>query len=537
MLKVKDRFKFTNDFGEPIVPTEYKLALLKFNDPLYLNFKLLINDTSRGFLGGITKVLDKPNTDPESIVNDDPDFPVDSAMAYLIRIGEKARAILLQQFMLGFVNIIRNHEYLIQTAEGVDDFLSAKKWETFIDGQDHPITIKFAETVDSKVTSVLCLASAVTYDISRNCYVLPVNLRAMDFGILVYNADYFNSELYEYDDSDDIERQMFPTIKKVNQIGIFTNNVNNYNDPPKFIHSLIEFSGAIDINKTGTEYFSNAFSNIEIQATSQTNLVINCWNYCKSSSFKNMFGNINIEQMLAIMAELNKLDTIEQITMELTNHVGYLNFGTANGSIGGIVGNTANWGQKFVNSMLDYSMDTLNNLKNRAGKYATGLKSMLSTSLGVIQDYTNPNLAANLLGRFTNGAIKILDDAAYSRYIKEVHKFNNFMRLNTGLNDVLRFEDQVLNNLRLLVDPKNNQTGVSLMNQPRMGTGNKGQIYIPEEKHAVDSGLKYEKLGNTYFDTMADAQRLNEPVLNEKMRSGKNGIINPVLSPATRKGF
>ena len=135
------------------------------NDPFSLGFKLFFR------FDGTSGLLANGNN-------------VNSAVAYLKRIGQSGRADICEKFIEHLQNISMVNPWLFQTIEGISELKSKKPWERYT--EDDIITIGTLETVDLKMQALNSMYRQIAWDEVRGVWVLPVNLRRFDISIYLY---------------------------------------------------------------------------------------------------------------------------------------------------------------------------------------------------------------------------------------------------------------------------------------------------------------------------------------------------------------
>lgn len=191
---------------QQIIRPEMKGLFLPFTDPLTLNFKVLIDfDDNKGLFAS------------EEHVN--------SALAYLKRIGEDVRYELLKNFISNFKALISDYEFLILSVEGLDIIYNAKAWEAFSTSDDEmdTLVLTIRETIDMRIQSLISTYRHIWYDNIRSVEVLPVNLRRFNLSIFLFSAGYYSNLLYDNLDNQleaesEIKRFILPTSNKLSKL-------------------------------------------------------------------------------------------------------------------------------------------------------------------------------------------------------------------------------------------------------------------------------------------------------------------------------
>lgn len=255
------------------VTPEQKAMIDPYNDPAKLNFKFLIDfNSSSGLFAS------------EDNVN--------SALAYLKRIGELTRYELLKTFIGQFKNIINNYEYLFMSVDGLDIIQNAKPYELF-GGDSDKITLKMSEGTDFKIHGLLTTYRYIMYDDIRNVQVLPSNMQRFNCQVFVYNYGYYNGLLYDKNDnnSDNIEAVIFPTIKKV---------VENRFD--EMNHLLFNISKCkFDVTESGKDFLGTVANNMDGDIV--TNNITFGYKFAGiDGRYSNIMGEFNFGALMALDA-------------------------------------------------------------------------------------------------------------------------------------------------------------------------------------------------------------------------------------------
>lgn len=146
-------------------------SLSIISDPVAVGFKIFFNFSSNYGLFGQES---KNGSDTSN-----------SAIDYLNRIGQTARASLLKKFILHLQDMNMNMAFMFQTIEGLDVIRQHKPWEMY-KADEAKIKLGLLETVDFKVQSLMSMYNNIWYDTVRGVEVLPANLRRFDCSIYIY---------------------------------------------------------------------------------------------------------------------------------------------------------------------------------------------------------------------------------------------------------------------------------------------------------------------------------------------------------------
>lgn len=265
------------------VQGEQKAWSAKFADPLTLNFKIIIDyDKPYGLLA------DENN--------------VNSALAYLLRIGEKNRYNMLKVWIQNLKTLIKNYEFLFISVEGLDIIQNFKPYNMFTDEEKLQFILR--ETADMRVMSLLTNYRQIWYDNTRGVEVLPVNLRRFDLSVIVFSSGYFNMLFYDdviggKDDEDSINRLVFPTVKKLSD-GFF-----NYDGIEKFNHVIYNlYDCQIDNQESGKSFASEVLNEQNSDFVKvPISLIYKFANY--SGRFSNISGTVDYGALLASVSALH----------------------------------------------------------------------------------------------------------------------------------------------------------------------------------------------------------------------------------------
>lgn len=135
------------------------------DDPMSSGFKIFFRfDTTHGLLAN------------GSYVN--------SAIAYLKRIGQSERATLCEKFIEHLKTLSSINPWLMQTIEGLDELKSKKPWERHT--EESVISVGTLETIEMTVQTLISMYQNIVWDEERGVWVLPVNLRRFEASIYIY---------------------------------------------------------------------------------------------------------------------------------------------------------------------------------------------------------------------------------------------------------------------------------------------------------------------------------------------------------------
>lgn len=248
---------------------EQKALTDPMNDPTTLNFKFFLDFSKKSGL-----LADESN--------------VDSALAYLKRIGEIGRYELLKKWISNFKNIIENYEHLFLGIEGLDIIQNVEPEKHFGSDEDK-INLKIYEPIDMKMQSLIVAYRHIVFDNVRNVEVLPTNLQRFNCAVFVFNYGYYNSLLYGDTNSGDIENLLFPTIEKLAK-----------NEFSKMNHMLFRIEKCkIDISESGKSFLSNV--NNEMNSEFVTNNFVFKFKHANyTGRFNDLFGQFDIDSYIIL---------------------------------------------------------------------------------------------------------------------------------------------------------------------------------------------------------------------------------------------
>jgi hypothetical protein len=164
-------------------------GVTSLDDPTFLGFSLRFDITTPLFNGSTTG-------DP---FDESPNIPAgESALGYLVTIGEVQRAQYLRAFVQGLFEINSSRPYYWQTVEGLTDAWT--KSNNMLDpfngsSDDEGIVIGCLEAIDLKISAIFNLYKSAVLDNSYNRFVLPKNLMYFDVYVDVYEIRNFKSTI------------------------------------------------------------------------------------------------------------------------------------------------------------------------------------------------------------------------------------------------------------------------------------------------------------------------------------------------------
>ena len=220
------------------------------NDPTWTGFKLFFHfDAKTGLLAD------------ESNVN--------SALAYLKRIGQTGRYNLLQRFITVLSKVNSITPWIFQEITGLKELYANKYSDVRIDKE---INIKTLETIDGKIMSLVKMYREISYDYERKVHILPINLRRFSMSIYVYDFRMFSN--------------MSKTASELMQ------TIDNL-DVRKLNHTLFDLGYCEFTEDSGADFFDAVTNNRTDANTS--NLTIRCEALIVSSLFKSITGDTALD--------------------------------------------------------------------------------------------------------------------------------------------------------------------------------------------------------------------------------------------------
>ncbi len=377
--------------NEILVTPDLRGYKSNFSDPLVLNFKLMVDFSL-----------------PYGLLADESN--INSALAYLKRIGETKRFLMLKKWIEVFRYFIVYYDFLIGEIEGMSEIANKKPGNMFTGEEE--LRINISDSTDMLCQSLLTTYRHIWFDDIRCVEVLPTNLRKFNVNILMFNSGYFNHELYDkIEGNTEIERRMYPTIKKLSE-KYFVQNAKSYD----FNHHLIMLTNAeINSEKSGGNYFdmiSNDMHDNEIKNAIVLNYKFG--NY--KGVFNNIFGEFDFVSELAISAAYDRLKK-RDVSLKFDNKnkkENFQNFFFNTGDIFKTIGQEE-W-QKLKQKPDDY-------LTRYAGK---------NTTIGkTITNLQNPNLVPKLIKNTVDLGLQMAEEVTTEKFVT---KINNLVMQNFSEN-------------------------------------------------------------------------------------------------------
>ncbi|MCK9417278.1 hypothetical protein M0Q97_11580 [Candidatus Dojkabacteria bacterium] len=399
--------------------SEMRAFKAPYVDPLILNFKLLFDfDATHGLFAD--------------------EININSALAFLKRIGENERYEMLKKFIEIFKDVNKNYDFLFTEIEGIDEIINAKPQDAFIDAK---ININVRETADMRIQAMLTLYRKIWFDDDRVVEVLPENLREFNMSVLLFSGGYYNMFLYDTFDyegvkinNETIETKIFPTLRKL------SDNFFDAKSKEFEFNNIIVNLGFCSINNE--ESSKNFFSTISNDAaTEQTkNNISFHFKYANySGSFNNIVGEFNIGNILSYASAENR------------------------------VINDKDYFKKIIEGFKYQGIDLAQDSKRRVINYPKMILSP-STPLGnAIKKIQDPNTITKMIRNTADFLINGVEDFSIN---KMVSKFNNIITQNFSDNFVDLYKNtlkqNVINKPTLIVNeelngnPAINQSEITL---------------------------------------------------------------------------
>lgn len=414
--------------GETLVTSELRALKAQYADPTTLCFKFMIDFTKPYGL-----FADKKN--------------INSASAYLKRIGEDLRFEMLQKLIENFRNFIKYYDFLFLSCDGVDEIVNHKAGDMFKE-EEAKISFTIRETADAMVQSLLTTYRHIWYDDVRQVEVLPANLRRFDASILIYSAGYFNMALYDVLENNDLivnenDEKIFPTIKKLSDnYFVIGGDSDSYN----FNHHLIILGDAsLNNEESGKGFFSSLNNEMNDDFVKNT-MVLNFRFATYKGIFNNIFGDIDFVKALAIVAAQNQAS--QKVKMSFADKLKKT-----------VTGAKSNLGSFFKEAGKAFGTAYKQEVKSIKGKPSQYAKSLVgrNTAIGnALQAIGDPTTMAKIAKfAFEQGVASLENTYVYSNANKIQNMFRN--AVDEGLSSLYKHE---------LSNGKNSENKVGIVETP-----------------------------------------------------------------------
>lgn len=451
-----------NGSADAITP-ELRARQAPFADPVTLNFKWMIN-------------WNKPYG---LFAKED---NINSALAYLKRIGDDARYQMLTIFINKFQEFIKDYDFLILGCEGLAEIVNRKPQDIPKEDEDK-VSFSVRETVDLRVQGLLTLYRQIWYDDIRGVEVLPANLRRFDCHVLVYSAGYYNMALYDITKEetyeaikngsfgDSSEKLIFPTIKKLTRL-----NENDLDNLP-FNHSIVYIGDASFVNEECGKPFFSELSNEMNGDYVKNNITITYRFSNYSGIFHNVSGSFNYGSVLATLAAVNSVSNQSDKPLK--------------GFFKGL-GDAAKQAGK----------DTWNKVKGDMISAAKGIV-VKNTPIGnALSMITDPNAIVGMVSNAVNAGIENLEQKYVYGNIAKLHNMVSGNFSDTMLTDmVLKATNNIGKQNSKFEEVPNDTSKVSTnmepLPEPNQRDFSSGEKYVPEKIGTIPKGISYGT-GNIY---------------------------------------
>lgn len=219
------------------------------NDPTWQGFKLFFHfDAQSGLLAD------------EQYIN--------SALAYLNRIGQTERYELLKRFISTLSKVNSITPWIFQEISGLDEIWTRKRNEP---RYENMLDIKCLETIDGKIMSLIKMYRDIAFDEVRWVWILPPNLRKFSMSVYMYDFRVF-------DDSSQTARELLQTVDNT--------------DVKKLNHLLFDCGHCEFMEDSGKDFFSSVTNNPS--EFSSANLTIRTEAIEISGLFKSITGDTRL---------------------------------------------------------------------------------------------------------------------------------------------------------------------------------------------------------------------------------------------------
>lgn len=511
-----------------IITPEMKALMTPFSDPLFRNFKILLDTSCKEYLLAPAK-------------NEDGTENVNSAEAYLRRIGEDERADMLQAWVEMTKSLFRDYEFLIMNITGLESTFNF--WPHVAFKAEDDITVEFRETIDMKVFTWYNMYRDIWYDSIRNVEVIPTNLRRIPFSVMIYSSGYYSSDMYDdWDDAkyaiggyyndyedianidafyekDNIARHVLPTHIKLSRItdaqDLKNLNTNDNNNKNLFNYTLIEFPAAIINCEKSGEGYANNVTNEPSSDLTKVSITFNYYSANVKHIATNLTGPYSFKDMLALIAAQSKFETTSNaitgsnISLYNQNFVSkWLN--TLKERTG--VRSPNKWVSDFMNSWKNAANNMINSTRIVGRWMLQNATDNLLNSRFVkdFKTYTDPNFLSKLA---TQQYTKLLDKGVDALGQTE---FGKFLTTNFSNN----INQYIAEGLR------ESHNAVSLFMQ-------KNPQYVFPENPTLDENMTTQTVDTIDNPTMKQNFSAQQEKSLSAVKKGKSNI-NDIYS---RKGF
>lgn len=210
---------------------------------------------------------------------------MNSALAYLDRIGETQRYDLLKRFISALSDVSSICPWIFQEISGLKEIFERSR--SMVLHTDSKIEIKTLETIDGKIGSLVKMYRDIVFDEVRKVWVIPENLRKFSMSVYVYDYRMFNPN---------------PSLSdEVSVTSEFLLTIDN-TDIKKLNHTLFELSNCMFDDASGGTFFTNVSNNQSEYVGN--NLIINTQDCFISSLFRTITGNVELNPQTVELAKV-----------------------------------------------------------------------------------------------------------------------------------------------------------------------------------------------------------------------------------------
>ncbi len=261
---------------------ELNAMVADFADPLHMNFKFMIN-TNKPF--GLFA--------PKSNIN--------SAEAFLERVGEDLRCKLLVEWKKQFLTFIKDYEFLLMSIDGLGEIYAVKQGDAYIGSE---ITLTVRETIDMKLQSLLTTYRYIWFDDDRGCEVLPKNLRQFDIVVVTYASGYYDPAFYN---------DILPDMDSFAEQWQHLTSIDKYN----FNSTMFYIANSeLLVDKSGKSMFED-ISNEHSGDMVKGGLVFEYKFATVTGNYANTFGKYTLANMFAIYSAIQKKQGFKGMMQQL----------------------------------------------------------------------------------------------------------------------------------------------------------------------------------------------------------------------------
>jgi hypothetical protein len=427
---------------ETFITPELRAYMSQYSDPLVLNFKLMI-DFSK----------------PYGLFADE--TYLDSALAYLKRIGETIRYEALKNWISIFKIFVKNYDFLILNCDGLDNIVNQKPWENF--SEEDKVSFSIRETSDMMVQSLLTTYRQIWFDYARQVEVLPANLRRFDLAILVYSAGYFNMSIYDSyinnKQRNEPITKMYPTLKKLSD-EYFIENADSYD----FNHHLIMIIDAQINNEDSGKSFFESINNEPNDEYRKNTLALNFRFATYTGTFNNIFGEFDIVKELALAASQEKFNNESSKSVDFSEKM-------------------KKYWEEAGESFKDNSTRVIRSLTSKPTTYLKSLFSVTTPIGNLISQYADPTKLANMAKNAIDEKIQEVEN----KYI-----YDNIAKLQNMV--MSSFSDSFLDIYKNELEQNSNKKQIETLENPTKTDKNTGDVFnVKSAPTRVGKGITYQK--------------------------------------------